>query len=81
VAPLPRDIEGASLKVLVFHLRNLHKGRAISKELSKRERQTLVGKLEELSKVLSQSGTQQGSTMYATDHGTLRRELSQPHLS
>ena len=80
VAPLPRDIDGASLKVLIFHLRNLHKGRAISKKLSEHERQTLVGKLEELSKIWLQSGTK-GSTMYAKDHGTLRRELFQPHLS
>jgi pentatricopeptide repeat protein len=80
VAPLPRNIDGASLKVLVFHLRNLHKGRAISKKLSGHERQTLVGKLEELSRIWLQSGTK-GSTMYVKDHGTLRRELSQPHLS
>ena len=81
VAPLPRDIDKASLKVLVFHLRNLHKGRVISTKLPEHERQVLVGKLEELSKIWSRSGTEQGSTMYAKGHSTLRRELSQPHLS
>lgn len=86
VAPLPRDIDRASLKVLVFHLRNLHKGRVIPKKLSEHERKVLVGKLEELSSKVwsfrgSRSGTQQGSTMYAKGHSTLRRELSQPHLS
>ncbi|KAN0135745.1 hypothetical protein V8E53_006636 [Lactarius tabidus] len=81
VAPLPRDHDKASLKVLVSHLRNLHKGRIISTKLSENERQVLVGKLEELSKIWSLSGTQQGSTMYVKGHSTLRRELSQPHLS
>ncbi|KAI9445247.1 hypothetical protein H4582DRAFT_2053334 [Lactarius indigo] len=38
VAPLPRDLDRASLKVLVFHLRNLHKGRVIPKKLSEHER-------------------------------------------
>ncbi len=86
VAPLPRDLDRASLKVLVFHLRNLHKGRVISKKLSEHERQVLVGKLEELSSKIwsygrSRSGTQQGRPMYTKGPGTLRRELSQPHLS
>jgi len=86
VAPLPRDLDGASLKVLVFHLRNLHKGRVISKKLSEPERHVLDGKLEELSKIWSyggrsRSGTQQGGTLYAKGHSTLRRELSQLHLS
>ncbi|KAH9082130.1 hypothetical protein EDB83DRAFT_2336628 [Lactarius deliciosus] len=86
VAPLPRDLDRASLKVLVFHLRNLHKGRVIPKKLSERERKVLVGKLEELSSKVwslrgSRSGTQQGGTMYTKGHGTLRRESSQSHLS
>ncbi|KAH9064271.1 hypothetical protein EDB87DRAFT_1600104 [Lactarius vividus] len=65
VAPLPRDLDGASLKVL---------GRVIPKKLSEHERQVLVGKLEELS-------SKQEGTMYTKGHGTLRRELSQLHLS
>jgi pentatricopeptide repeat protein len=86
VAPLPRDHDRASLKMLVFHLRNLHKGRVISKNLSEHERQLLVGKLEELTKVWSydgrsRSGTQRESALYAKGHSTLRRELSHLHLS
>ena len=81
VAPLPRDHDKASLKMLVSHLRNLHNGRVISTKLSEDERQVLVSKLKELSKFWSPSGTQQGRTMYANGHSTLRRKLSQPHLS
>ena len=81
VAPLPRDHDRASLKVLVSHLRNLHKGRVISTNLSDRERQMLVSKLKELSRIWSLSGTQQERAMYAKGHSTLRRKLSQPHLS
>ncbi|KAI0257606.1 hypothetical protein BJV78DRAFT_1349429 [Lactifluus subvellereus] len=50
VAPLPRDFEGASLKMLVFHLRNLHNGHISSKTLSYRERRILFGKLKEMSR-------------------------------
>ena len=86
VAPLPRDLDRASLKMLVFHLRNLHKGRVISKKLSENERQVLVGKLEELSKNWSNGGTSRPGTqwrdsLYAKGHSTLQRALSQPHLS
>jgi pentatricopeptide repeat protein len=48
VAPLPHDFERASLKMLVFHLRNVHDGQ-ISSKLSRRERRELIGKLKELS--------------------------------
>ncbi|KAH9969013.1 hypothetical protein BC827DRAFT_303949 [Russula dissimulans] len=50
VAPLPHNFERASLKVLVSHLRNLHRGRNSSQKLSDRERRELRGKLKELSR-------------------------------
>jgi len=62
VAPLPRGFDGASLKILVSHLRNLDNGHIISKKLSKNERRVLDSKLEEMSKIWScwrsRSGTQ-----------------------
>lgn len=51
VAPLPHDFNRVSLKMLVFHLRNLYNGRISSKRLSARECRELSGKLEELSKI------------------------------
>jgi pentatricopeptide repeat protein len=50
VAPLPRDFERVSLKMLVFHLRNLYNGHISSKKLSDRERRKLIDKLEVLSR-------------------------------
>lgn len=50
VAPLPRDFEHASLKILVFHFRNLQNDHMSSKTLSKRERRILFGKLKEMSR-------------------------------
>jgi pentatricopeptide repeat protein len=54
VAPLPHDFKRASLKMLVFHLRNVHDGRISSKKLSHRERRKLIGKLKELSGFLTE---------------------------
>jgi pentatricopeptide repeat protein len=48
VAPLPHGFERASLKMLVFHLRNVHDGQISSKKLSHRERRELIGRLKEL---------------------------------
>jgi len=50
VAPLPPNIERASLKMLVFHLRNVYDGQTSSKKLSQRERRELIDKLKELSR-------------------------------
>jgi len=50
VAPLPRDFERVSLKMLVSHLRNLYDGQTSSKELSDRERRELIGKLKVISR-------------------------------
>jgi len=43
VAPLPSNFERVSLKMLVFHLRNVHRGQTSSK-LSQRECRKLMGK-------------------------------------
>ncbi len=48
VAPLPHNFERASLRVLVFHLRNVYDGQTSSKKLSHCERHELIGKLKEL---------------------------------
>ncbi|KAI0002071.1 hypothetical protein BJV77DRAFT_1164910 [Russula vinacea] len=48
VAPLPHNFERVSLKMLVFHLRNLYDGQVSSKKLSDCERHELIGKLKEL---------------------------------
>jgi pentatricopeptide repeat protein len=79
VAPLPRNFERASLKMLVFHFRNLHNGHASSKTLSDRERRILFRKLKELSRTWSlmkksRTGSQQESVVYDEDHSSLRRE-------
>jgi pentatricopeptide repeat protein len=47
-APLPHDFERASLKMLMFHLRNLYDGQVSSTTLSPLERRELIGKLKEL---------------------------------
>lgn len=52
VAPLPPNFERASLKMLVFHLRNVYDGQTSSK-LSQCERRQLIGKLKELSSTSS----------------------------
>ena len=84
VAPLPHDVERVPLKMLVFHLRNLHKGHISSKKLSERERRELIGKLEELSWAwfsMEKSRTDSQREVYVKGHGTLRRESSQTHPS
>jgi hypothetical protein len=50
VAPLPPNAEWASLKMLMFHLRNVYDGQTSSKKLSQRERRELILKLKELSR-------------------------------
>jgi pentatricopeptide repeat protein len=50
VAPLPPNSEWASLKMLVFHLRNVYDGQISSKKLSQRERRELIHKLKALSR-------------------------------
>ena len=51
VAPLPHNSERASLKTLVFHLRNVYNGQISLKKLSQREHsELLIGKLKELSR-------------------------------
>jgi len=50
VAPLPPNFQRASLKMLVFHLRNVHNVQASSKKLLQHERCELIGKLKELSR-------------------------------
>jgi len=86
VAPLPHDFERVSLKMLVFHLRNLYNGHISSKKLSGRERRELIGKLKELSRTWfstekSRMDSQRETLMYVKGHGTLRRESSQSHPS
>ena len=86
VAPLPHDFERVSLKLLVFHLRNLYNGHTSSKKLSKRERRELIRKLKELSRTWfstekSRTDSQRETLMYVKGHGTLRRESSQSHPS
>jgi pentatricopeptide repeat protein len=86
VAPLPYDFERVSLKMLVFHLRNLHNGHISSKKLSERERRELISKLKESSKTWfstekSRTDSQRETLMYVKGHGTLRRESSQSHPS
>ena len=83
VAPFPPDFERVSLKMLVFHLRNLHDGLISSKKLSGRERRKLIGKLKELSRTWfstekSWTNTQE-TLMYVRGRGTLRRESSQSY--
>jgi pentatricopeptide repeat protein len=53
VAPLPPNFERASLKMLMFHLRNVYDGQTSSKKLSQRELRKLIGKLKELSSTSS----------------------------
>jgi len=83
VAPLPHKFERASLKMLVFHLRNLHRGRSSSKELSDGERRDLRAKLRKLfkawfAKERLRMDWQQEALMYVKKpRGTLQRESSQ----
>jgi pentatricopeptide repeat protein len=86
VAPLPRDFERVSLKMLVFHLRNLHDGHTSSKKLSEGERRGLIGKLRELSRTWSyteksQTDSQRETLVNVNGHGRVRRESSQSHPS
>jgi pentatricopeptide repeat protein len=77
VAPLPHDFERASLKMLVFHLRNVYDGQVSSKKLSHRERRQVEGFVEDL--VLGgeiTDGPAQENLMYVKGHDTLRREPS-----
>jgi pentatricopeptide repeat protein len=50
VAPLPPNSEQASLKMLVFHLRNVYDGQTSSKKLVPRERREFIRKLKALSR-------------------------------
>ena len=53
VAPLPPNFERVSLKMLMFHLRNVDNGQTSSKKLSKHERRKLMRKLKKLSSTCS----------------------------
>lgn len=53
VAPLPPNFERVSLKMLVFHLRNVHDSQTSLKKLSRSEGRKLIDKLEKLSRCWS----------------------------
>jgi len=78
VAPLPQNFERVSLKTLMFHLRNLRRGRDPSKELSDHERRRLRGKLKKLFRTWFAQGNLR---MDKKHHGILQRESSQPQSS
>ncbi|KAN0125198.1 hypothetical protein V8E52_001750 [Russula decolorans] len=63
VAPLPPNFERASLKMLMFHLRNVYDGQTSSKKLSQPEHHELIGKLKELSNTCSRALTEKRRTV------------------